>query len=191
LRQTELGHVRSSEQPTLAPASVGRQQLTIVRTVSRAITELFATERKGIPMNSRRHFIAILPFASLSVLSACSDKAASTSAAPAPTPAPAPTVAPAPAPEPAAAPVVPATPAPPPAAAAAGPMVDPAEAASVALGYVSDAKATKDPKHAGGAACGNCALFAGKPGEVAGPCPLFPGKQVAAAGWCTAHQKKA
>jgi hypothetical protein len=70
-------------------------------------------------------------------------------------------------------------------------MVDPAEAAAAALGYVSDAKSTKDPKHLDGAACANCALFAGKLGEAAGPCPLFPGKQVAAAGWCTAHQKKA
>lgn len=84
-----------------------------------------------------------------------------------------------------------APPAPPPAATAAGPMVDPAESTAVALGYVSDAKATKDPKHAVGAACANCALFAAKPGDAAGPCPLFPGKQVAAAGWCTAHQKKA
>ena len=131
-------------------------------------------------MNSRRQFIAILPFAGLSVLSACGDKAAPTSAAPTPAPAPAPAPADATA-----------TPAPPPAATAAGPMVDAAEAAAVALGYVSDAKATKDPKHAVGAACANCALFAGKPGDAAGPCPLFPGKQVAAAGWCTAYQKKA
>ena len=144
-------------------------------------------------MNSRRHFITILPFAGLSVLSACGDKAAPTSAVPAPTPAPAlaPAVAPTPAPEPAATPVVTATPAPPPATTAAGPMVDPAEATAVALGYVSDAKATKDPTRAVGAACANCALFAGKPGDAAGPCPLYPGKQVAAAGWCTAYQKKA
>jgi hypothetical protein len=70
-------------------------------------------------------------------------------------------------------------------------MVDPAEATAVALGYVSDAKATKDPKHAVGAACANCALFAGKPADAAGPCPLYSGKQVAATGWCTAYQKKA
>ena len=132
----------------------------------------------GRPMNSRRQFITILPFAGLSVLSACGDKAAPTSAAtaPAPTPAPAPAVAvaPVPAPEP-----------------AAGPMVDATEATAVALGYVLDAKTTKDPKRAAGAACTNCALFAGKPGDAAGPCPLFPGKQVAAAGWCTMYQKKA
>ena len=70
-------------------------------------------------------------------------------------------------------------------------MVDATEATAVALGYVLDAKTTNDPKRAVGAACTNCALFAGKPGDAAGPCPLFPGKQVAAAGWCTTHQKKA
>ena len=133
---------------------------------------------QGRPMNSRRQFITILPFAGLSVLSACGDKSAPTSAvtAPAPTPPPAPavTVAPVPVPEP-----------------AAGPMVDATEATAVALGYVLDAKTTKDPKRAVGAACTNCALFAGKPGDAAGPCPLFPGKQVAAAGWCTMYQKKA
>ncbi len=146
---------------------------------------------QGRPMNSRRQFITILPFAGLSVLSACGDKAAPTSAATAPAPAPAVAVAPIPAPEPAAAPAVTATPSAPPAATAAGPMVDATEATAVALGYVVDAKATKDPKRAVGAACANCALFAGKPGDAAGPCPLFPGKRVAAAGWCTTHQKKA
>jgi len=134
-------------------------------------------------MNSRRHFIAILPLAGLSILSACSDKAAPTPAAAAP--------APTPAPDSIASPAASATPAPQPATAATGPMVDPAEPGAIALGYVADAKATKDPKHAAGAACGNCALFAGKPGEAAGPCPLFSGKQVSASGWCTAYQKKA
>lgn len=70
-------------------------------------------------------------------------------------------------------------------------MVDPAEPGATALGYVADSKSAKDPKHVAGAACGNCLLFAGKPGDAAGPCPLFPGKQVAATGWCTAYQKKA
>lgn len=145
-------------------------------------------------MNSRRNFIAILPFAGLSVLAACGDKTSPTSAAPAPAPAPAAAPVPAPAPAQAPAPEPPpatATPAPQPAAAATGPMVDPAEPTAVALGYVADAKATKDAKHSVGAACANCALFAGKPGDTAGPCPLYPGKQVAAAGWCTAYQKKA
>ena len=142
-------------------------------------------------MNSRRHFIAVLPFAGLSALAACGEKAAPTSAAPAPAPAPAPVPAPVPAPEPAAAPTATATPAPPPVATATGQMVDPTDATAMALGYVPDAKATKDAKHAVGAACANCVLFAGKPGEAAGPCPLYAGKQVAAAGWCTAYQKKA
>ena len=70
-------------------------------------------------------------------------------------------------------------------------MVGATEATAVALGYVLDAKTTNDPKRTVGAACANCALFAGKPGDAAGPCPLFPGKQVAAAGWCTTYQKKA
>ena len=132
-------------------------------------------------MNSRRHFIAILPFTGLSVLAACGDKATPTSAASAP----------ASAPETAAAPAATATPASQSAATATGPMVDPADATAVSLGYVPDATATKDAKHIVGAACANCALFAGKSGEAAGPCPLFSGKQVAAAGWCTAYQKKA
>ncbi len=70
-------------------------------------------------------------------------------------------------------------------------MVDPADASAKALGYVPDAKTTNDAKHTAGAACGNCALFAGKPGDASGPCPLYPGKQVAAMGWCTAYAKKA
>ena len=70
-------------------------------------------------------------------------------------------------------------------------MVDPADPAAAGLGYVADASTTKNEKHAAGAACGNCALFGGKPGDSAGPCPLFVGKQVSAAGWCTAYAKKA
>ncbi len=70
-------------------------------------------------------------------------------------------------------------------------MVDPADATAVALGYVADAKNTKDGRHAAGAACANCALFAGKAGDASGPCPLYAGKQVAATGWCTAYAKKA
>jgi len=65
---------------------------------------------------------------------------------------------------------------------------------AVALGYVSDAtKADKAkyPKYAAGQACGNCALFQGKPADAAGPCPLFAGKTVAAKGWCSAYAKKA
>lgn len=70
-------------------------------------------------------------------------------------------------------------------------MVDPADPAASALGYVSDATTTKDPKHVAGAACANCALFGGKAGDASGPCPLYPGKQVSEKGWCTAYNKKA
>jgi len=69
-------------------------------------------------------------------------------------------------------------------------MVDPTDASAVALGYVSDAKTSKDPKHVAGAACANCALFGGQAGDAAGSCPLYVGKQVAAAGWCTGYVKK-
>jgi len=69
-------------------------------------------------------------------------------------------------------------------------MVDPSDATAVALGYVPDAKAAKDPKHVAGAACANCALFGGKAGDASGPCPLYAGKQVAAIAWCTAYAKK-
>lgn len=187
---TALQRTISAHPRRQAPDLVDRRRWsTIICAVSRAIPEFPAHRTRRHPMNSRRHFIVILPFAGLSAISACSDKAAPTSAAPAPTPMPAP--APPPAPESATAPAATATPAPQPATTATGPMVDPAEPAALALGYVAEAKTTKDPKHAVGAACTNCALFAGKPGEAAGPCPLFPGKQVAASGWCTAYQKKA
>lgn len=139
---------------------------------------------------TRRRFIEILPLAGVSLLAACSDKPA--------TPPPAvatadPTPAPAPAPATAAAPPV----APMPAPATAGgsmPMVDEKEPAAIGLGYVADASradATKFKAYSAGAACGNCALFGGKPGEASGPCPLFAGRQVAAKGWCSAYAKKA
>ena len=51
-----------------------------------------------------------------------------------------------------------------------------------ALGYVEDAKASKESP--GGNHCGDCALFQGASGAAQGPCQLFPGKQVKAAGWC-------
>jgi hypothetical protein len=136
-------------------------------------------------MSTRRRFIAILPLAGVSALAACGEKAAPPAPAPTPAPPPAPAVAPAPTPAEAAAPVPTPTPA------AAGPLVDPADATAVALGYVADAKTTKDTKHVAGSACASCALFAGKAGDATGPCPLFAGKQVAATGWCTAWAKKA
>lgn len=64
---------------------------------------------------------------------------------------------------------------------------------AIALGYVSDATKAdvkKYPRYAAGQACGNCALYQGKPADAAGPCPLFAGKQVSARGWCSAWAKK-
>ena len=149
-------------------------------------------------MYSRRRFIEILPVAGLSSLVACGDKSApqpSTAqppvAAPA-APAPSPELAPAPAPAPASSPVATAAPAPSPVTAtgAASAMVDPAEPAAAALGFVTNATTTKDPKRVAGAACANCVLFGGKAGDLSGPCPLYPGKQVASTAWCTAYVKK-
>ena len=51
-----------------------------------------------------------------------------------------------------------------------------------ALGYVEDAKASKEA--VGGNHCGDCALYQGASGKPQGPCQLFAGKQVKAAGWC-------
>ena len=73
------------------------------------------------------------------------------------------------------------------------PMVDEKDPAAVSLGYVADASrvdAAKFKTYTAGSACGNCALFAGKPGDASGPCPLFAGRQVSAKGWCSAHAKK-
>ncbi len=73
-------------------------------------------------------------------------------------------------------------------------MLDEKDATAIALGYVADtAKADqkKFPKHDKAQHCGNCAIFVGKPTDVAGGCPLFAGKQVAGKGWCSAWAKKA
>jgi High potential iron-sulfur protein len=135
-------------------------------------------------MNTRRSFIQIVPLAGLSLLAACSDKAAAPASAPTAAPAPAPqAVAPAPAPT--------AAPAP---AAADMPMVAATDPVAVSLGYVAvatQADVAKFPNYAAGLACSNCALFQGKPGDAAGPCPLFAGKQVSSGGWCSSHVKKA
>lgn len=148
---------------------------------------------KGKPMHTRRLFVQILPLAGLSALGACGDKAAPKPSAQAPVTGPAPAPPPAPSPVPAPPATAPATtqaPAPAPAAAAAGSLVDPAEANAVALGYVADAKTTKDARHAAGAACANCALYGGKAGDTSGTCPLYARKQVLATAWCTAYSKR-
>jgi len=134
---------------------------------------------------SRRRFIAIIPFAGVAVLAACSkDPAPIPAAVVEPKPLPPAVVEPTPAPSPA-----------PAAASTAGlPMVDEAEPQAQALGYVAkatQADTVKFKSYIAGSDCSNCALYAGKPGDAAGGCPLFPGKQVAAAGWCNSWVKKA
>lgn len=63
-----------------------------------------------------------------------------------------------------------------------------------ALGYKADTTKVdgkKYPNHTVAQNCKGCALYQGKPADVAGACPLFAGKQVAASGWCSAWAKKA
>ena len=140
---------------------------------------------RDTPMNTRRRFIALMPWAPLagaSLLAACSDKAAAPATSPAPASPPAP-------PAQAAAPV--ATPASDPDAPT---LVSPSAADAQRLGYVpvsSQADATKYKTHAASQSCSNCALYAGRPGETSGPCPLFAGRRVSAQGWCSAWAKKA
>jgi hypothetical protein len=64
----------------------------------------------------------------------------------------------------------------------AAPLVSSDSPEAKALGYVEDAKASKESQ--GGHHCGDCALFQGASGAAQGPCQVFPGKQVKAAGWC-------
>ena len=64
----------------------------------------------------------------------------------------------------------------------AAPLVKVDSPEAKALGYVEDAKASKDAP--GGNHCGDCALFQGASSAAQGPCQIFPGKQVKAAGWC-------
>lgn len=63
-----------------------------------------------------------------------------------------------------------------------GPLVAADSPEAKALGYVEDARTSKDSP--GGNHCGDCALFQGASGSAQGPCQLFPGKQVKATGWC-------
>ena len=76
----------------------------------------------------------------------------------------------------------------------AAPMLAETDPQAVAQRYKADSTKVdekKYPTHAAAQNCAGCALYAGKPKEVAGACPLFAGKQVAAAGWCSAWAKKA
>lgn len=73
-------------------------------------------------------------------------------------------------------------------------MVNEKDAQAVSLGYVADtnkADAKKYPKHTAAQMCGNCQIYAGKPGDAAGPCAIFPGKAVSSKAWCSAYAKKA
>lgn len=74
------------------------------------------------------------------------------------------------------------------------PMLDATDPAAQALGYVSVSARADDqkyPTHSDDQRCGNCALFAGKPGDATGPCPLFQGHRVARSGWCSAYVRQA
>ena len=139
-------------------------------------------------MNTRRHFIYLVPATAAVLLAACKDRNDATPSAPT-------------------APLVPAEPATPapgsaapsgsdtgaPAPEAAGPMLDEKDLAAVALGYVSDtsrADKAKYPQHAPDQVCSGCVQYAGAAGAEAGPCKIFPGKQVAAKGWCVSYLKK-
>ena len=77
---------------------------------------------------------------------------------------------------------------------AAGNLVLEADPQAAALSYKADTTkvdAKKFPKHLPAQNCSNCALYQGKPSEVAGGCPLFGVKKVSAKGWCSAYAKKA
>lgn len=62
-----------------------------------------------------------------------------------------------------------------------------------ALGYVADAKTSKDRKDKK-ANCSNCQFYLGDAKSKSGKCQLIPSGDVAAAGWCRSYsvkQKKA
>lgn len=136
-------------------------------------------------MNDRRRFIALVPFAGLTLLAACSKES----------PPPAPTPAPEPAPMPSAAATPPPASTDAAAASSAGlPLLEESDPVAAGLGYVavaSRADGVKFKNFAAGQACSNCSLFGGKAGDAQGACPIFAGKQVMATGWCSAYVKKA
>lgn len=67
----------------------------------------------------------------------------------------------------------------------------------ITFGYREDAKNVDKQKYTNWSDtqnCGNCALYAGKPGDSRGPCSFHTrnnGKTVSAAGWCRSWVKKA
>ncbi|MBP6765971.1 MAG: high-potential iron-sulfur protein [Rubrivivax sp.] len=138
-------------------------------------------------MTNRRRFIALVPFAGVTLLAACSKEGSSSTTASAPAPAPLPsTPAPSAAPAPSSADL--ATP-----GSANLPLLQESEPVAAGLGYVSVASrvdSVKYKKYAAGQVCGNCQLYGAKAGDAQGPCPIFAGKQVLATGWCSAYAKK-
>jgi len=56
-----------------------------------------------------------------------------------------------------------------------------------ALGYVDDAKTTKNAAYKPGSLCSNCQFFT----AATGACAIFPGYAVSPKGWCSAWAKKA
>ena len=137
-------------------------------------------------MTNRRRFIALVPFAGVTLLAACSKQGADTASS---TPSTTLPPAPAPAPDPAPAPAAPLAAA----SSASLPLLEESDPVAAGLGYVavaSRADGVKYKNFAAGQACGNCSLFGGKAGDAQGPCPIFAGKQVLATGWCSAYVKK-
>ena len=138
-------------------------------------------------MNNRRRFITLVPFAGATVLAACSKEAPAPAAPPAPAPVPAPAPSPSPSPMSTGSSDGAAS------SSANLPLLQESDPVAAGLGYVSVASRADRSKYttwAEGQACGNCALFAGKPGDAQGPCPVFAGKQVLATAWCSAYVKK-
>jgi High potential iron-sulfur protein len=121
-------------------------------------------------MSTRRRFITLAPWAGASLLTACGGEKTA---------------------QPIAAPAAAAPPAPAPAANVSGkPLVDPADPAAVGLAYTPRGSESKHPRYAAPAACGNCIMYGGKPGEMQGTCALFMGQHVAVNGWCSAYNRR-
>ena len=68
-------------------------------------------------------------------------------------------------------------------------MVDAADPLAKALGYVADAKASKDRKDKK-AQCSNCQFYQGDAKSKQGKCQLIPSGEVAASGWCRSYSAK-
>ncbi|MGE0350122.1 high-potential iron-sulfur protein [Hydrogenophaga sp.] len=72
-------------------------------------------------------------------------------------------------------------------------MVSEKDATAAALGYTTDSARVNPkrfPNHSSAQKCGNCELYAGRPGDGTGECRIFTGKRVSAIGWCSAYVLK-